>query len=273
MHTAQTIGRIAREPDETRPCWRCALAVRALRIGSVCIDLAHRADDRVRRAPRQGVDLVRAAVAGARRLAGGLSQPARWSPPARDQPGGRPLRLADGLLYLERYWQQEEQVRESLAAAVRRRPAGRLDRLDWPRAFDRLFPGTDSAADEPDRQQLAAAVSALGRVTVLAGGPGTGKTTTVARLLALLHDQPGPPPRVALAAPTGKAAARLDEAVRGGHGELAAERPGPARRSQRLDPAPAARLAARQSRAGSGTTRTTSCRTTWWSSTRCRWCR
>ena len=53
----------------------------------------------------------------------------------------------------------------------------------------------------------------LRRVTVLAGGPGTGKTTTVAGLLALLFDQPGPPPRVALAAPTGKAAARLEEAV------------------------------------------------------------
>jgi exodeoxyribonuclease V alpha subunit len=48
---------------------------------------------------------------------------------------------------------------------------------------------------------------------VLAGGPGTGKTTTVARLLTLLHEQPGPSPRVALAAPTGKAAARLQEAV------------------------------------------------------------
>ena len=48
---------------------------------------------------------------------------------------------------------------------------------------------------------------------MLAGGPGTGKTTTVARLLALLADQPGPPPRIALAAPTGKAAARLQEAV------------------------------------------------------------
>ena len=51
--------------------------------------------------------------------------------------------------------------------------------------------------------------------TVLGGGPGTGKTTTVARLLGLLLDQPGPALRVALAAPTGKAAARLQEAVQG----------------------------------------------------------
>ena len=48
---------------------------------------------------------------------------------------------------------------------------------------------------------------------MIGGGPGTGKTTTVARILALLADQPGEPMRVALAAPTGKAAARLQEAV------------------------------------------------------------
>ncbi|MDP1806895.1 MAG: exodeoxyribonuclease V subunit alpha, partial [Acidimicrobiales bacterium] len=64
---------------------------------------------------------------------------------------------------------------------------------------------------------LAAATAALRRLTVVAGGPGTGKTTTVARVLALLHEQAAGagrrPPLVALAAPTGKAAARLEEAV------------------------------------------------------------
>ena len=90
----------------------------------------------------------------------------------------------------------------------------RLDRSRAAAGLQRLFPGDGLADGEPDRQRLAAAVSALGWVTVLAGGPGTGKTTTVARMLALLHDQPGPPPRIALAAPTGKAAARLEEAIR-----------------------------------------------------------
>jgi exodeoxyribonuclease V alpha subunit len=80
-------------------------------------------------------------------------------------------------------------------------------------ALRRLFPGQGLASGEVDRQARAAVVAALSRVTVLAGGPGTGKTTTVARLLALLADQPDPQPRVALAAPTGKAAARLAEAV------------------------------------------------------------
>ena len=73
--------------------------------------------------------------------------------------------------------------------------------------LDRLF-----TAGADDDQRLAAACCALSRVSVLAGGPGTGKTTTVSRLLALLREQ-HPEWRIALAAPTGKAAARLEEAV------------------------------------------------------------
>nr|WP_276610956.1 AAA family ATPase [Kineococcus siccus] len=73
-----------------------------------------------------------------------------------------------------------------------------------------MWPG--GAADD---QRHAAAVCLLSGVSVLGGGPGTGKTTTVARLVAALRAlaEPGPPPRIALAAPTGKAAARLTEAV------------------------------------------------------------
>jgi exodeoxyribonuclease V alpha subunit len=74
--------------------------------------------------------------------------------------------------------------------------------------LDRLFP-----QPAPDLQRLAVAASVTGRLTIIAGGPGTGKTTTVARLLAVLHTTLDTPPRVALAAPTGKAAARLHEAV------------------------------------------------------------
>ena len=68
-----------------------------------------------------------------------------------------------------------------------------------------------------DRQRMAAATAVLRRFAVVAGGPGTGKTTTVARIVALLAEQAAfagdPPPLIALAAPTGKAAARLEEAV------------------------------------------------------------
>ena len=78
-------------------------------------------------------------------------------------------------------------------------------------------------------QRMAAATAVLRRVSVIAGGPGTGKTTTVARVLALLEAQATAsaprPPLVALAAPTGKAAARLEEAVRQGAADMG-HRPG-----------------------------------------------
>ena len=161
---------------------------------------------------------------------------ARSSPTGPAAPDGRPLRLVDGLLYLERYWRQEELVRTELAAradavCTDTGEAVDLDRLRA--ALARLF--GDVGDPREHQQRLAAAVAALRPVTVLAGGPGTGKTTTVARILALLRDRPGAPPRIALAAPTGKAAARLQEAVReAGVDDL----------PDRLHPAPAAGLAA-----------------------------
>jgi exodeoxyribonuclease V alpha subunit len=210
IHTAETVCRIGQESDE-RVKLALALTVRALRNGSVCIDL--------RTVRTTAFDETEAAIDLA---ALPWPDPEEWltaieaSPlvaVGADQPSGRPLRLAGGLLYLERYWQQEELVRVQLQHRFRA-PAPEIDKSRLSAALQRLFDHEGLAPGEPDRQQLAAAVSALGRVTVLAGGPGTGKTTTVARLLALLRDQPGPALRVALAAPTGKAAARLEEAVR-----------------------------------------------------------
>ncbi len=151
-------------------------------------------------------------------MVGRLRSRARWSPPGADGPGSRPLRVAGGLLYLERYWQQEEQVRIQLQRRLTAEPP-QVDADRLAAGLRRLFPAAGSDS-EPDAQLLAAAVTALSWVSVLSGGPGTGKTTTVARLLALLCDQPGPPPRIALAAPTGKAAARLEEAVRGAAADL-----------------------------------------------------
>jgi exodeoxyribonuclease V alpha subunit len=210
VHTAETVCRIGQEPDE-KVKLALALTVRALRNGSVCIDL--------RTVQTTAFDGTEAATDLA---ALPWPDPDEWltaiqvSPlvaVGADQPSGRPLRLAGGLLYLERYWQQEELVRVQLQHRFMA-PAPEIDKSRLSAALQRLFDHEGLAPGEPDRQQLAAAVSALGRVTVLAGGPGTGKTTTVARLLALLRDQPGPALRVALAAPTGKAAARLEEAIR-----------------------------------------------------------
>jgi len=88
-------------------------------------------------------------------------------------------------------------------------PPAAVDEAVLRAGLDRLFAG---AADRS--QRLAAAAAVLRRLAVVAGGPGTGKTTTVARIVALLLEQPEATPLlVALAAPTGKAAARLQEAV------------------------------------------------------------
>ena len=79
-------------------------------------------------------------------------------------------------------------------------------------ALDRLFPG----ATPDDRSRAAARTAVLRRLCVVSGGPGTGKTTTAAAIVALLVELGlAAPDRIALAAPTGKAAARLQEAVRG----------------------------------------------------------
>ncbi|HUP70088.1 MAG TPA: exodeoxyribonuclease V subunit alpha [Acidimicrobiales bacterium] len=134
-----------------------------------------------------------------------------------DGPDGRPLRLVGTRLYLDRYWREERQVAADLLARAEVVAAG-VDPAVLGEGLTRLFISPDQGEDAgPDHQRLAAAAAVLRRFSVVAGGPGTGKTTTVARILALLHEQAeaagAPPPLVALAAPTGKAAARMEEAV------------------------------------------------------------
>ena len=89
-------------------------------------------------------------------------------------------------------------------------------------ALDRLFPGTG-----PDDRGRVAARTAVGRrLCVVSGGPGTGKTTIAAAIVALLLElRLAAPDRIALVAPTGKAAARLQEAVRGRHRILTSQLP------------------------------------------------
>lgn len=116
-------------------------------------------------------------------------------------------------LYLYRYWQYEQQ----LAAGLLQRTVSRGTCLDEGLLADgllRLF-GPLPPGGEPDWQRIAAAAALWSRLCVISGGPGTGKTTTVVKILALLLEQAGPAPlRIALAAPTGKAAARLGDAIR-----------------------------------------------------------
>ncbi|MDY0329925.1 MAG: exodeoxyribonuclease V subunit alpha [Thiomonas sp.] len=152
---------------------------------------------------------------------------------------GAPLVLSAGLLYLRRYWRDEGTV----AARIRQRLRQPIE-VDAPAAaamLDELFAQADKTPAEKqptDWQKLACAVALRGRFTLLTGGPGTGKTHTAARLLALLWAtaaQPGAL-RVALAAPTGKAAARLRQSIDRELGRLAVV-PGVLDLSQRLPPA------------------------------------
>ncbi|HNK05547.1 MAG TPA: exodeoxyribonuclease V subunit alpha [Giesbergeria sp.] len=143
---------------------------------------------------------------------------------------GQPLVLGGSatapLLYLRRYWGYETRV----AQALRERASAPLpvDEALARQWLARLFapaqpgqvpdaPARTEGDAEVDWQQLACAVALRSRVAVLTGGPGTGKTYTAARLLALLAamEPPGRPWRVALAAPTGKAAARLRQSIDG----------------------------------------------------------
>ena len=112
--------------------------------------------------------------------------------------------------WLRRYWRYEREIE----AALRQRAIAFSDlptAADVAAALDAVLPSADE--DETDWQRVAATVALRAPLTVICGGPGTGKTFTALRVLALVrHFAPGPL-RMALAAPTGKAAQRLSESV------------------------------------------------------------
>ena len=126
-------------------------------------------------------------------------------------------------LYLRRYWRDETLVASSIRErALDWHPVDAALARTW---LDVLFVSPRAPTDEqrPDWQKLACAIALRGAVAIITGGPGTGKTYTVARLLALLFATApdAARQRVALAAPTGKAAARLKQSIDKALGELA----------------------------------------------------
>jgi exodeoxyribonuclease V alpha subunit len=209
VHVARELGRLSGESDDA-VLLAAALAVRGPRLGHVHVDLGQIRDTAAVDA-EEPVDLATLA----------WPEPGAWIARVSASPlvaagdaagaGVHPLRLVGSWLYLDRYWAEEVQVARALrglgAETVSGVDAGLLDD-----GLARLF-----AADPDGRQALAAVTAVRRRLAVVAGGPGTGKTTTVARIVALLCEQAAasgaPFPLIALAAPTGKAAARLEEAV------------------------------------------------------------
>jgi exodeoxyribonuclease V alpha subunit len=213
LHVARRLGTLGGEDDET-VLLAVALAVRGPRLGHVHVDL-QRIRGTVAVEAEDPVDLEALPwPSPADWVARVAASPLVASP---DEPVVSPLRLLDGWLYLDRYWTEEVSVADALRAMLADEPAG-IDAALLADGLARLFGG-----EADGRQALAAAASVRRRFAVVAGGPGTGKTTTVARIVALLCEQaerarhadgrPALPPLIALAAPTGKAAARLQEAV------------------------------------------------------------
>jgi exodeoxyribonuclease V alpha subunit len=213
VHVARRLGELAGEESE-EVLLAVALAVRAPRLGHVLVDL-----ERIRETAavdtEEPIDLETLQWPEAADWVEAVAGSPLVGLEGSDDAVVRPLRLRGSWLYLDRYWSEELAVAGALRAMLDDAASG-VDTGVLDAGVARLFPHA-----QEERQAAAAAAAVRRRCAVVAGGPGTGKTTTVARIVALLREQPGqggPGERgllIALAAPTGKAAARLQESVRG----------------------------------------------------------
>ncbi|WP_321350317.1 exodeoxyribonuclease V subunit alpha [Halopseudomonas oceani] len=213
-------GFLLEQAAETSPAvlLAAALVSHQLGHGHVCLDLAATLaePDFALSLPPEGESLIDTPLPSA--VLAGITldswraalQASRVVDSQQPEQGRCPLVLVGQRLYLRRYWQHERHVVSTLHQRLQHplQVAG-----DLPERLDTLFAGSQQ---NPDWQRIACALAARGRFSIITGGPGTGKTTTVVRLLALLQTpavEAGKPLRIRLAAPTGKAAARLTESI------------------------------------------------------------
>ncbi|MGD8862069.1 MAG: exodeoxyribonuclease V subunit alpha [Myxococcales bacterium] len=211
LHFARTLARLSGERDG-RVLAAAALASRHVQAGHVCLELP-------------GLSLSQLAADGSACVDVELP-PLRWwqraiaeSPLCGGPDDSAPLYLdAAGRLYLRRYHEHERALSAAISRRIERGPVGRGAgaRARLEAGLDRLFPARPSQGG-PDLQREAARMAVERPFCVVSGGPGTGKTSTVVKILALLvEDELGAgrsAPRILLVAPTGKAAARLSESI------------------------------------------------------------
>lgn len=213
VHLVRTLDRLATRGAGLSPLAALAIAVasRAVRAGHVCVDLPALAGHPVLTDDGEAVEgLVHPPLAAWR--AAVVACPVVGPPDA-----GQPLVLGPGdRLYLRRFWTWQAALAGALGARARA-TGDAVDGALLRAGLDRLFGGGPPAGTDVDWQRIAAQLAVLRRFCVVSGGPGTGKTSTVVKLLALLveqaHAQGKAPPSVLLVAPTGKAAARLTESI------------------------------------------------------------
>ena len=206
VHFARFISEYATDDGDADLFLAAALVSRATGKGDICLDLA--------------------AVAGNALMDSQENRSAVVCPPLQDwlatlraspavgTPGDiRPLILdTRHRLYLYRYWEYEQRIVQSIKRRIER-PIPALDVEHLKRILDRLFPKTQLS--QVDWQKIAATVACLTHFCVITGGPGTGKTFTVTKVLALLLELMADQQlQIYLAAPTGKAAARLQETLK-----------------------------------------------------------
>ncbi len=211
---AHTLGRLANE-ERAEVLLAVALTARQLRRGHSCLDLERwvltppasspedSTEDRSWPPARRWRELLAAS-------------PLVDAAASAERSPSRPLILdRRGRLYLHRYWRHQEDLAESLHLLAGGPPPA-VDRDLLCDGLERLFIKNSTVAI--DWQRVASAIAVLRRLCVITGGPGTGKTTTVVKILTLLSEQAlaagEPPPRTLLLAPTGKAAARLGQSIR-----------------------------------------------------------
>ena len=214
VELARTLGRASGETDEA-VLLAAALASRAVQTGHVCVDLTRLTLGRVDAGSPEAAPLTLPPV-------GAWVEKLRRSALVRrdhERAASRPLVLdSEGRLYLARYFDHERSVAERLADLAKATPTGQVPTSEQ---LDRLFGAAGSAGE----QRQAAALASQRALSIIVGGPGTGKTSTVVKLLALMIeaalDLGLSPPRILLLAPTGKAAQRLSEATSGACSRLA----------------------------------------------------